>query len=623
MGNFKKPVTFLKRVPLACVNVCKTLPARMVGFFKANYLTLGLMLASAILLTVIQAPFNLSWLAWIAWVPFVLACCPEISIRRLMVCAYLGGLCFWFGNIYWLVIVTTPGYIAFSIAQALYWPLLALSVRFVRQKNWPLVLTAPVIFVGAEAIQGVMYTGFCWYYLAHSQYAHLQLIQICDIFGALGVSVLIAMANGVIADWMLFKSVARSSSLSSVALAKEDAWARGNRVRCTQGSAIGRLAPPRCWGATVLVAVLIAGACWYGHVRLTETPDYETIGPLLGSVQPNVPAWVKEEMDNGDEILDDLIADSQKCFEAGAVMACWPETMVLAPMNPKYLSLCVVNSDPPRYHQQIIQHAQKQGYVLFGASSADIGVRDGNYAITDQYNSAFLYRPDGTADPKIYHKIHLVPFGEYIPFKKTAPWIYNMILWLSPYDYDYNLTAGTEYTTFEIETEGKKYSFGVLICYEDTDPTVTRKLILDENGSKKTDWLVNLSNDGWYVHFRNRQVIPMVELAQRTAISAFRSVENRVSIIRSVNTGISCLIEPTGRIRNDYQNGNLPEAAMDRQGVAGWFVDTVPIDSRVTFFSKHGRWLDVLLGSGWSLILLLSIYNLWKHRKSKARERAS
>jgi apolipoprotein N-acyltransferase len=114
----------------------------------------------------------------------------------------------------------------------------------------------------------------------------------------------------------------------------------------------------------------------------------------------------------------------------------------------------------------------------------------------------------------------------------------------------------------------------------------------------------------------------MVELAQRTAISAFRCVENRISIIRSVNTGISCLIEPTGKIRDGFEKGNLPEKAMDRQGVAGWFVDTIPLDSRITFFSKHGRWLDVLLGTGWSIILLLSIYNLRKHQKSKVKERA-
>jgi len=548
-----------------------------------------------------------------------------------MICAYLGGLGFWFGNLYWLVIVTTPGYIAFSFVQAYYWPLLALSVRFIRQRNWPLFVAVPVIFVGAEAVQGVLFTGFSWYYLAHSQYAHLQLIQICDIFGALGVSVLIAMVNGLAADWILCKNRAatvmeratREHGASHIQTAGSGtrSWRNIGRLPSSLSELCRTGAPLRCcW--TVLVLLLIGAALWYGSYRLAESPQYQTEGPLLGSVQPNVPAWVKEEMDNGQKILDDLIADSKNCFDAGAAMVCWPETMVLAPMNPDYLAVSVMNSDPPHFRKQILEHTRDQGYVLFGAHTAAIGIRGGSYAITDQYNSAFLYRPDGTEDPKIYHKIHLVPFGEYIPFKKTAPWIYNMILWLSPYDYDYNLTAGTDYTTFEIETEGEKYRFGVLICYEDTDPTITRKHILAKDGAKKADWLVNLSNDGWYVHFKQRQVIPMVELAQRTAISVFRCVENRVSIIRSVNTGISCLIEPTGKLRDGYEKGTLPESVMARQGVAGWFVDTIPIDSRVTFFSKHGRWLDVLLGSGWSLILLLSIYNLWKLQKTKPKERA-
>jgi apolipoprotein N-acyltransferase len=555
------------------------LPARAVAFLKDSHITLLLMFASAMLLSVIHPPLNLSFLAWVAWVPFVLACRPDISVRRLMVCAYLGGLCFWFGNIYWLMIVSFPGYIAFSIVQAFYWPLLALSIRFVRQKNWPLFLAAPVIFIGAEAIQSVMFTGFSWYYLAHSQYQHLPLIQICDIFGTLGVSVLIAMVNGLTVDWIMCKG------------------------RATRFCVLG----------TITMVVLLAGSCWYGCFRIAQTPKHLTDGPLVGSVQPNVPAYVKEEMDSGQEILDEMIADSDRCFEAGAVMVCWPETMVLAPMNPMYRKLSVSTNPGPRYHQQIAEHTKDNGYVLFGAHTADIGINDGNYAITDKYNSAFLYGPDGEQDPKIYHKIHLVPFGEFIPFR-NIPWVYSLVMFFNPYDYDYSLTAGTDYTTFEIEADGQKYGFGVLICYEDTDPTVTRKLVLDTDGHKKADWLVNISNDGWYVHFKDRQVIPMVELAQRTAISTFRCVENRISIIRSVNTGISCLIEPTGKLRNSFTAGNLPDEPMARQGMAGWFVDMIPIDSRVTFFSRHGRWLDVTLGSGWSLILLLSIYNWWKNR---------
>jgi apolipoprotein N-acyltransferase len=299
----------------------------MVAFLKDNRVTLGLMFASAVLLSVIHPPLNLSFLAWVAWVPFVLACRPNISARRLMICAYLGGLCFWFGNIYWLMIVSFPGYIAFSIVQAFYWPLLALSIRFVRQKAWPLLLAAPVIFVGAEAIQGVMFTGFGWYFLAHSQYQHLPLIQICDIFGALGVSVLVAMVNGLTVDWIMCKSQTKYY----------------------------------CVLATITMVFLLAGSCWYGCTRLAQTPKHLTDGPLVGSVQPNVPAYVKEEMDNGQLLLDDLIADSNQCFAAGAAMVCWPETMVLAPLNPDYLAASVPTSDPPRYHKQIAELSNDNG----------------------------------------------------------------------------------------------------------------------------------------------------------------------------------------------------------------------------------------------------------------------
>ncbi len=536
---------------------------------------------SAILLTVIQTPFELSYLAWTAWVPFMLACREDISTRKLLLCAYGVGLCYWFGNLYWLSIVTLPGYLCFPFVQALYWTVLAYCVRFVRRKKWPLFLAAPVIFVGAEAVQGYLGTGFSWYFLAHSQYANLQLIQICDIFGALGVSVLIVMGNGLIAQYLL----------------KQKQLSKGWRIELA------------------IFCAMLAGSWLYGDKRLAETPEYLTQGPLVGSVQPNVPAYVKEEIDKGQEILDGLIDKSDHCIQAGAKLVIWPETMVLAPMNPQFISSLYRDAPISRqFRRHILDFCRDNTYVLFGASSVNTRLDN-----IDQYNSAFLYRPDGQADPKRYDKIHLVPFGEYIPFKESAPWIYRSILFLTPYDYDYNLTAGTDHTPFAVNIDETTYRFGVLICYEDTDPTVTRKHVLDENGNKRCDWLVNISNDGWYVFFKDKKVRPTVELAQRTAISVFRCIENRISIIRSVNTGISCLIEPTGKIRNDFQAGNLPETAMQRQGVEGWFVDTVPIDSRITCFSRYGRWLD------WALIVFfvalfgLAVYDR-RRNKPKAGE---
>ncbi len=553
--------------------------------------------ASAVLLTVIQAPFDVSFLAWIAWVPFILVCRKELPLKILLPLAYAVGLAYWVGNLYWLQIVTLAGYITFSLSQALYWPVLAVCVQFVRRKQWPLFLTAPVIFVGAEAWQGLLYTGFHWYYLAHSQYANLLLIQICDIFGALGLSVLIMVANGFAANVILnFIYHQESDPLTK------------------------QFTSAYFWEQLVVFVVLLAATVLYGHKQLKETPEFQRESPLIGSVQPNVPSHVKEEIENGREILENLIADSKHCIAAGAKLVAWPETMVLAPINEQYRLYCKEDSDPVVFDKMIATYCQADAAtVLVGASAATIGVLDNKYAVTEQYNSAYLYRPDGTVDPQRYDKIHLVPFGEYIPFKESVPWIYKMILFLSPYDYDYNLTKGTNYSAFTLPDGEETYHFGVLICYEDTDPTVTRKIVLDETGSKQCDWLVNISNDGWYVFYKDGQITPTVELAQRTAISVFRCVENRISIIRSVNTGISCVIEPTGAIRDGFTAGNLPKPTMDRKAVTGWFADTVPIDSRVTIFSRFGRWLDGILGTGIVVLFALALYD-WRKKKPKQRK---
>jgi apolipoprotein N-acyltransferase len=548
---------------------------RMADFFTEQRFVLAGFILSAILLTLMQAPYDISLLAWAAWVPFILACGPKAPARRLMISAYLVGLLYWLSSLFWLRLVTWPGYIVFSVVFGLYWPLLAVGVRFVRRRGWPLFAVAPLLFVGAEAWQGYLLTGFHWYFLAHSQYANLPLIQICDLFGTLGVSVLLAAGNGLVAQF---------------ALSRRRIWTLGNLA-----------------GLAVTFA-LVTFAMVYGQYRLTQSPQFTTEGPLVGSVQPIVPSNVKEEIGNGPKILNDLIAESRQCIGAGAVMVAWPETMVLAPMNPEFLTYLEPEANARQYQQQILDHSKAgSAYILFGAPGADIGIRNGQYDIVRQYNSAFLYRPDGTPDPKRYDKIHLVPFGEYIPFKHSLPWVYKSILWLTPYPYDYTLTAGSEHTLFTMDSQGRTWNFGVLICYEDTDPSMARRHVLDKDGRKRTDWLVNLSNDGWYVRYKDKQVRPSVELAQRTAISVFRAVENRVSIIRSVNTGVSCLIEPTGRIRDGYRAGSLPKEALDRQGVAGWFVETIPVDSRITLFSRYGRWIDIVLGVGLAIILTWAV----------------
>jgi apolipoprotein N-acyltransferase len=531
------------------------------------------MAVSALLLTFCQAPWGLSFLAWFALVGFVIVCKPQISKKTLILAAYIVSFFYWMGNLYWIIPITGPGYVCFAMWQALYWPLLALGVRYLRAKNWPMMIALPILFVGAESIQSFLFTGFNWYFLAHSQYANTTLIQIADLFGTFGISALIAAVNGVLADCIKF--------------VREKKWIQ-------------------CLGVETATAVaLILAVFLYGQKKLLIPP--RTLSAEVGVVQTNVPSAVKEETENAQAILDDLFKQSDQCIDAGAKLVLWPETMVLTTLNPGYRMYFDPNSEPVRFNRQIAEYAGRtQCYLLVGAHGANVGEVNGKLDVTERFNSAYLYKPDGEQSSLRYDKIHLVPFGEFIPFKKSFPPLYKLFMGLNPYDFDYTLTRGTEYTLFPVRIENRDYRFGVLICYEDTDPAIARKMIY-KDGDKQADWLVNISNDGWYVRFKDGKVRPSVELAQRTAICVFRCIENRISLIRSVNTGISCLIDPSGRIQNEYIRGSLPIQGMARQGVAGWFVDAVPLDKRITFYSRYGDRIDKLPAIAVCLIAIMAI----------------
>lgn len=537
--------------------------------------------ATAVMLTFCQAPWNLSFLAWFALVPFVLVCTPQTPKKRLIITAYLVSLVYWLGNLYWLMHLTTPGYICFGLWQALYWPLLALGVRYLRSKNWPMILAIPLLFVGAESFQSFVFTGFNWYFLGHSQYLNHRLIQIADITGVFGVSAVLAMSNGILSETIY--SILHKKSFA------------------------------RLWIQLASFAIILYAIGIYSRqsIYLGHT------GPKIGAVQSNVPSSIKEETENAQMIMDDLFALSDQCIAAGAKLVLWPETMVLAPLNPSYRMYWNPGDEPVEFDKQLGSYAKKKlSYLLVGAQAAKVGEVNGKLEVTNRFNSAYLYEPDGFQSSLRYDKIHLVPFGEVIPFKESFPPLYRFFNMFSPYDYEYSLTAGREYVLFPVKLDEKEYHFGVLICYEDTDPDVARKMVY-KNGNKTADWLVNISNDGWYVSFKDNQVKPSVELAQRTAICVFRCIENRISLVRSVNTGISCLIYPDGTIQNQYIAGNLPITGMERQGMAGWFVDAIPLDSRITFYTKYGTWIDKLPAIGICLIAIMAYMEKKKGRKKQ------
>jgi apolipoprotein N-acyltransferase len=543
--------------------------------------------ASAVMLTVISAPTNMSLFAWVALVPLILVVCGPAPAKPLLVWSYVIGIIYWLGNMYWLMHVTLPGWLMMAPYFALYWPAIVFSLRLCNYRKVPLWLSVPVIFTGAEAIQGWAFTGMSWRFLAHSQYANPRIIQIADIFGAAGVSFLIALVNALVASAIL--DMRRQKRFTPAHLAR----------------------------LTVALAT-VAAALAYGNFRISESGNCMSLGPTVAAIQTNVPQSVKESGKAGEAILEDLLRDSERALAAHPSLIVWPETMVTAYLNADLLACVSEDSEIRKYDKAIGSFSSRGVYVLAGAPAATPVIQGDSITTGDKFNSAFLYLPDGKQSPLRYDKMHLVPFGEYVPFRYSIPPLYRLLMWFTPYDYEYSLSRGTSPTRFEMQAMDRSFRFGVLICYEDTTPEVARKLVYAKDGTKALDWLVNISNDGWFVRETASGVVPTTELPQHAAVCVFRAVENRVSILRSVNTGISTLIDPAGRIRNNILAGSLPQNTFDRQGVSGWFADRITIDSRRTFFGTHGRWLDFCCGLAFALSIMGPISMLFLQRRRKA-----
>ncbi len=566
--------------------------------------------ASAGMLTVIQAPISWSLLAWVSLVPFILACSPDAKPRRLIFVSYVISVFYWLGNLYWIVPVTIVGWIAFCLYTAALWPILALCLRYCRIKKIPLFLASAVLVVGIERMQGLFLGGFFWRFLAHSQYQNIQLIQIADIFGADGVSFLIAMVNGLLAELII---------------AARLAFARKQRSK----KYIFKI--KQLFKVAIVCAAVVATII-YGRWRISEEDQYIEPGPYVASLQSNVPQSVKRTFKSSEELFNGLMEHSKASAQAGAELIVWPETMVQATLNPEVLRLLKPSYSWNVFDERLREHSKDTAFVLVGAYGGvpEIG-ENLEIHLAKKYNSAFLYNRDGTKAPQSYNKIHLVPFGEFLPFRKSCLWLYNFLMKFTPYNYDYSLDAGSEYTVFEMTGQGQSpepfgklragssaplqddeketpvYKFGVMICYEDTVPAIARKFALDKQGIKRLDWLVNISNDGWFVRFKDEKVLPSAELAQHAAICAFRAVENRLPILRSVNTGISCLIDSSGSIRYGFVAGNLPPHTMARTGIRGWFLDRIMIDKRTTFFSKFGEWLGFCCEACLILLIIVTL----------------
>jgi len=421
-----------------------------------------------------------------------------------------------------------------------------------RARPAPLVVI-PAIWVALEYLRSHFLSGFGWNLLGYSQTPLLPMIQLADLTGVWGVSYLIVMANVAIADWLM------------------------QRTRRT------RL-------AVIVAAGFVAAAWGYGHHRLTQPEAAEVV--KVAVVQGNIPQEDKWEEAFRDAILGRYEELTRGILPQAPQLIVWPETSV-----PGYVGI-----DEP-LTARLLAFGQSVGVpLLIGAPM--VVSQDGVWRVT---NSAALLERDGTLVAR-YDKVHLVPFGEFVPGERWLPWLRDMLPPIGDF------VPGEEYTVFQLEGQGagdrgqgksstpsslvpparlvahqpgrahpSPPSFSVLICFEDIFPELARRFV-----QRGAQMLLTITNDAWFGK--------TAAAYQHAQASTFRAVELRVPMIRAANTGWSGCIDSRGRWLTSVQQPNGTELFVE--GVASC---EVSLGESETLYQRWGDWFAWIC-LGWSIL---------------------
>ena len=560
-----------------------------------------LLLLTIGLFTLSFAPFKQFYLAWFALVPWLVMLRHCRTTRAAFGWSWLGGVGFFVANMWWLAYVTGPGMLALMAVLGLYWAAAgaiihglavlrpdrvspnhessrarAEAIRPARALSGIIVIA--VVWVGLEWVRGVWpLGGLPWLYLGHTQSPVLHLCQIADLFGVYGISFWVALINAWVALLLL------------------------NRRDFS-----GLVIP-----GGIIAAVLLC-TLWYGIFRFSQKTT--SPGPTVMVVQPNYPQSNSGE--KGADLEDILIFHIRKTRQAlhrhpNTDLVIWSETM-MPPLNSSAIEHL---REPSGLTLPEAAQAEVRGLALQFHTSLLVGGmywdgwvrgKDG-WEKTDRRNSAYFFSAGTSAlssrshELPRYDKVHLVPFGEYLPFKSTIPPLYRLFLKLSPYTEAYTLTAGPadKLTAFSLKPNRR---FVTPICFEDIDPRLVRRMFAPTTAApttKRAGFIVNITNDGWFKYN---------EMPQHLQAAIFRSIENRAPTARSVNTGISGFIDSMGRT-----SGLIPA------GTEGVGVATLSLDGRTTFYTRHGDVFAVVCALLTALLGGVGLFRWWRQRRIQRR----
>jgi apolipoprotein N-acyltransferase len=412
-------------------------------------------------------------------------------------------------------------------------------------------LCGAVVWVALEMILARFLGGFPWDLLGVSQYQLAPLIQIASVTGVYGVSFLVV--------WT-------SLSLLSAGL----------RI-------IQRPAPRSLWITEIFLPILVIALVFHLGFRQIrqDPPPARTLEVTL--VQPSIPQTLIWNSDKNAERFRDLLRLCEAALTNRTDLLIWPESAI-----PELLRY---DEDTARAVLGMARrHRIWMMVVADDFKPHENATRAGD---GDFYNCSFLINRDGKLTGQ-YRKRSLVIFGEYIPLARWLPFL----KWFTPIQGGY--TPGDRAAQFHLDDLDATVS--PLICFEDVFPQIGRGDVQAD-----TDFLVNLTNDGWF----GRSAAQW----QQAASGLFRAVENGVPLIRCTNNGLTCLIDCQGRIRQIFRDAS---GSIYGPGFITLELPLPPPGQKhtPTFYNRHGDWF------GWTCAAIAGLVLAWAlfgpgHRRKK------
>jgi apolipoprotein N-acyltransferase len=445
---------------------------------------------SGVLLALSFPPYGLPAIAWVALAPLLVALSGISALGAFFVGLTTGAIYFavalyWLTHVMheygglqlWTAVLVNVALVAYL---ALFPALFGLASNRILVRFGPRgLLAVPFVWVASELGRMKLFTGFPWVLLGYSQVEVLPIAQLASVLGVFGLSGLVAAASAALV------------------------YAWGPRQPAGRRATLSRALP-----VVVVLSCAAAAAAW-GARRVSESALTRSGQPMtFGLVQGNVDQGQKWDAARAGAIFADYLRLTRGAIAGGAQAVIWPESS-----TPFFFE-----EDRPAAEEVRAIAREARVPILVGSDRVERG------RPTRYFNSAFMVAPSGET-AAVYSKMHLVPFGEYVPLKRLLFFAAPLVEAVSDF------SAGDEAVLLPIGP----HRLSVAICYEVVYPDLVRQGV-----AAGAELLTTITNDAWF----GRTSAPYQHFAQ----ASMRAIENGRYLVRAANTGISGIVDPYGRV---------------------------------------------------------------------------